>query len=1016
MEGKKPQNELIIGLGGCGGRSIREFRRTVEMRAKDYKYITDIGTKIDYLYIDSSDDVLGSSDWTVFGKSIRLDANQVIELKQRGAMPDIDVISDYPNISPWIGDIKDSLCQRECDDGLEKKLQTMKGAGQLRRFGRALFAIHANTVRSTLRDKINKLITGRENEVTFRIFCTLGGGTGSGSLIDMITLIQSLCESKGVDRKIIVYVYVAASKADSANSGSFYENEYCSLRDLNALIVRKYHPMVTGMPFTDVRDSEFNLATAVNRVYISSDLAPGQPELPDQIKSVTAACFDSIVYAHSYGKEDCLKAISDEDLVDGRFQGETDSHDRLVRSYRYSVLGSRRWRVPTSQIRELLNCETEDRVWESILNGNKLPEGIERDINRLEGFNFGFELTETSEVYKGIESELISPITALYEEMKTQKRRDEKVLTDLRGVAESIQASSKKLNADQNKKVRFINSYKKTVESIERNLLNSLDAAITWDIKPNVWGLKDVERYLVNLRNEAAGWLDCYVPSSSPEDIEKVGGAITELMREREEQWSKLGVLTINLTKLDERMMEAQYADACSLVLNSVKEYKRIVLNELIKKIDDMICSVAASLTEFITSVESTKANNKQLIVTLAQELSEHADHASAQGMRDMYAYDDKNLQVVREAMDKQIDLHQEDMKNFTVALKKSVGDGAYMILCRQDAKDKFVNEMRTGILNATMERVHDKAVRDASLKSVLVGNIIDRLAQMGGKLEANWESRLGKLVEQFMKEMPISAEIIGNDGLRQPQVSPAAAIVIGLPKGSSEPKLLGWLKEKIEKSRPNKYTILGGRMEFYEHHTSEEIRVLYVPYWMPCRFATVSAYVERKYQDTLEKNDRYAIYFANYDDTGEDGGKNFNRPSLTKAGEPDEKNILTTALLNHLFIRVKEEKKPIVMYTSKGIEFAKDVDKYDGINYTNPYSVTQIRFPGASYKSDMMKALRMAVRATTDADLYASMTKEEKEAVYQLYTDKVAAAAEGSDEWTDAREERTMVRKLLEL
>ncbi|MBE6418696.1 MAG: hypothetical protein E7031_01040 [Akkermansiaceae bacterium] len=1018
MEGKKPQNELIIGLGGCGGRSIKEFRRTVEMRAKDYKYITDIGTKIDYLYIDSNNDILGANDWTVFGKNIRLEPNQIIELKQSGVTPDIDEISSYPNVEPWIGDIKDSFRQRSNatdDESVQRTLQTMHGAGQLRRYGRALFSMHSAAVRTTLRQKIDDLVTGRDNEVTFRIFCTLGGGTGSGSLIDMITLIQSLCQSMGVRRSVIVYAYVAASRADGANAGSFYENEYCSLRDLNALMVGSYHPMVTGMPFNDARDSEFNLPTPVNRVYISSDLAPGTPELRDQVKSVTAACFDSIVYAHSYQDPNCLRAISDEDLVDVT-PGEPNSRGRIVRSYRFSVLGSRRWSVPTTQIRELLNCETEVRVWDSLLHGNKLPDGTERDISVLEGFRLGFTQTETSDELKKLEVESIQQITALYEEIKTQNRRDERVLTDLRAKAEEFLASSKKLHADQNRRVRLIDSYKKSVNTIERSLLEALDNVITWDIKPSVWGLKDVQRYLAELRRSLINWHEVYVPNSSQEDIEKERGIICDIMQEREEQWLKLGVLTIQFTKLDERMIEAQYADSCSMVFNGLKEFKRMVLSELIKKIDDMIRRIEASLNTLISGIESTRASAEQLVTTLSHELQAHTSAAKARGMRDMYAYDDNNLRAIRNAMAEQDDLHVEEMKNYTDALKKAVGDGERMILCNSNTAQLFVNDLRTGILNETMERIHDRAVNVAALQSVLVGNIIDRLAQIGTDVPANWEHNLGPLVEQFMRGMPISAEINGNDGLRQPQVSPAAAIVVGLPETAQNPALLNWLEQKIRTSRPNTYIILGGRMEFYKHHSPEEIRVLYVPYWMPCRFAGVSSYVEGRYQSTLEENDRAKIYFANYDATGEDGSRFFNRPALTLGGEPDERNISTTELMSELFIRVKGKEEPMIMKTTRGVEFARDVDKYDGINYTNPYTETQIRFPGQAYKNDMMRALRMAVRESTEPDLYVSMTLKEKEAVYMKYSDKLAAEEQGSEAWLEAREKRDLVRRLLEL
>lgn len=1013
-------NELIIGLGGCGGSSIKEFRRTLELREEDYKkIILAKDTKIDYLYIDSNNDILNANDWSVFGKNIRLEQNQVIELKQNGVTPEIELLSTYPNISPWIGDLKENFKLRSTaasDDAARQTLQTMDGAGQLRRYGRVLFANHSATVRTTLKEKIDNLVRGRDSEITFRIFCTLGGGTGSGSLIDMITLIQCLCKECGVKAKVILYVYVAASGASASDAGSFYENEYCSLRDLNALMVQSFKPHVTGMPFVDERDAKFNLPMAVNRVYISSEKSPGTPDIKDQIKSITAACFDSIVYAHAYSDPSCLKAISDEDLVDVT-PGEDAPKKGVVRSYRFSALGARRWRVPTSQIRELLTSQTEARVWESLLVGNKLPEGISREITHLDGFEFGFELTDTHETYSNLEKELLAPLRELSDAIHKQNRRDGTVLTDFKNMAANLMERVKKLPSDQSRKKAFITSYKKSVAQIESLLVKRLDDAVKWGVRPDVWGIRDVLRYLGDLRDRALAWPASCVPESTPDEIEKIESDITKLMNSREEEWEKLGFLTIHLTKVDERMIEAQCKDACSLVVNSLKSYKKGILDELVRKIDEMIRKLESSVNEFIKRLEATSDAATKHAHDINNGLSESAKTGNNVKGHEMYAFDADNLKNVSEAMAKQVELHESDMVHYTSALKNAVGDEGHMIMCGADAMDTLVLEMRNNLLRDTMERVHERACKAETLQSVLVGDIIERLSQIGGNLKTNWEARLGKLVEQFMKNMPISASLDDSrDGLTKPQVSPAAAIVIGLPAGTKNAELVSWLKDKIAKARPNNYTILGGRMEFYEHATPEEIRVLYVPYWLPCRFASVTKYIEKKYQETLKQGLTDRVYFANYDNTGEDGKPTFKRPSLTKGGEPDVKNEQITHLLESLFIRVNGEEKKVILIGDRGISFAKEVDKLDGIVYTAPYALTNIQIPSSSYKSDMEKALRMAVRSTTADDLYTSMTQEEKMRVYETYQCMVTDAKEGSDEWHDAKELRATVRILLEL
>ena len=227
---------------------------------------------------------------------------------------------------------------------------------------------------------------------------------------------------------------------------------------------------------------------------------------------------------------------------------------------------------------------------------------------------------------------------------------------------------------------------------------------------------------------------------------------------------------------------------------------------------------------------------------------------------------------------------------------------------------------------------------------------------------------------------------------------------------------MVDWLRKKIEVAKPTKFTILGGRIDFYEHSTPEEIRVLYIPYWFPCRFARVLEFVEGKYRETLEKNDFAKLYFANYDESGMDSSKEFNRPSLTKSGEEDAENMAKTELAEKLYVTYGDKKRPVCVRAENGVKFAVGVDNLDGVVYANPYADSQIKLPGQSYKSDLAKAIRLAVTPAPNGDAYTAMSQGELMAIYDIYNKLVDSLDPSSREYNNAVEIRGWVRKWLGL
>ena len=197
---------LIIGLGGTGGDIICELRKRIY---EDYRNI-DPQVKdvfIDYLYVDSSRaDLLGldqegkkvdgyAEKWSTLGANIALSPAQTLFIggleKEK-----IDNLYKYNNINGFFNE-KD---RTDTAQGIRQIVGAGIG-GQRRRFGRMLFANNIlNTpsfitlLQARVNDLHNKAKVHGDNigNITFHICAGLGGGTGSGTIIDTIAQIRRL--------------------------------------------------------------------------------------------------------------------------------------------------------------------------------------------------------------------------------------------------------------------------------------------------------------------------------------------------------------------------------------------------------------------------------------------------------------------------------------------------------------------------------------------------------------------------------------------------------------------------------------------------------------------------------------------------------------------------------------------------------------------------------------------------------------------------------------------------------
>ena len=241
-------NHLVIGLGGTGGSVLCALRKRIyeEFRSNEPAG----GAHIEYLYVDSSlADLNNEENWQILGTSVQLSPAQRLSINGIGTGV-LDNLDQYPGINSFINRRDEAMLK----EGVGAIISEGIG-GQRRRFGRMLIAnnmcgLPQNTFIGQVHARVRAL-KEQENvdDVTFHICAGLGGGTGSGSIVDVVTQIRNEFQRTGDDRskfKIQLYLYVPEKIIQipgGEDSNRFYQpNGYAALLELNAMSVGRYLP------------------------------------------------------------------------------------------------------------------------------------------------------------------------------------------------------------------------------------------------------------------------------------------------------------------------------------------------------------------------------------------------------------------------------------------------------------------------------------------------------------------------------------------------------------------------------------------------------------------------------------------------------------------------------------------------------------------------------------------------------------------------------------------------------
>lgn len=1004
------KNHFIIGLGGFGGRSIAAFRRAQVVLSDDMKHLekpVDEGGKdfrFAYLYIDSNEDVWDDSEiWAKYGSNQKLSQTDFINLKSDRTSSRFEDIIEETNIRPWIGQMAQNYSKKsQQGSGSTDSLIGMKGAGQLRRYGRVLFALNANKIEQQLRTKIGKLHPG---DIDFHIFCTLGGGTGSGSIVDMVTLIQYLAKQKGAIFNTYMYPFIASVFADKANTGNFFENEYAALRDLNALMVGRYSPYMAGVVnniYGDDRYQHESKRRPIQAIYISSDRSVrAKPD--DQIEFIARGCLDCIIMRANRSGQDIEKAFTFEDISDS--VGEPMGKQKPERGYNFAAIGEKRWCMPTEQIKELLKEDFAVRVLGFWKGANA---GGEREVEDL---RLDFEPRHVIKELENFGKEEREQLRLLYEKLITEQPGTDSLIK----LHESLSAILQKIK-DEGKssswRKKIAEASKRDAEELRNVLTEKLDRQLEWQTADgDSWGLEKVEDFLEIYHRSLDEWKErcrakyleevrkIYEGNHTITEEEDFRKRVFKQLEKREEESKKIGPLTALLLSTGRNMLNYHYQDCRAYIEVESQQYREDAVDKVVDEARSQIRVLKSKVVLAITNIGAYSKLKEDRITAIERDLG-----SPSHSPNEMFEVDMGNLVKVREAIKGDTRLHQEEMISISTKWKEVIGSIADY---HPNKLDQLISELDNTFYTSS-ETIHNLIVKpNPDYDEVLVTSIIARIKQIAGEVEEMWGKKLEAKIKQFYTPFGLCSDITPemSNLANKDKTSPIRRMAFGFPEQDQNEPIVKFLQEELIKQNPF------GDMEdtsIFYHKTKGEIRVLYLPYWFPARFVTVVADIYEKYKKSSLDSARNAnIYFANIDDEDRDL-RSQTRPSLMLESKSDKDTIIKAELLKRLFVRFGDDNKlNLLQEDGENIVLILGLDEYGVPKLSKKYKLIEKEVPSATFSRDVEQAYQLAMN---------SMTESDKDEVVEGYSRELRALPNTADpEYEKANAFYNEVKKMMQ-
>lgn len=911
------RNHLFIGLGGQGGRTIAELRKVFDTRRDAVAELErDHHFHHDYLYIDSSQDVSNDrSIWSHFGRSVALPDNRRYAL---GAAQNLDLeqLALDPGIMPWLG--SPALAANHL--GLDQL--RYPGANQKRRLGRIMFYQNAGPIRDRICIEILPPMLQHANRCTFHIFASLAGGTGSGSLIDLITLLRTRFPDPTLETgsPIFAYVYVTASDFADANVGYFHENQYAALRDLNALMSGRYQPHLFahhpgGVPF----DGDF----PVNQVVLVSDVNANHQlvNLDRQIRATAEAAFERMyLYVTGQLNVEAQRTLTGEDIL-GAYPGEPREGGRVQRSYRFGALGMRRWEVPVEETTELLARKLGTNALTKLLYQNWANEtGY---VDQLPPHN-----PLLNDLVVGILDASIRPAL-------TSNRLLPQMREALQRAAISISR-----NVLRQAKDEVLGSFESEMDGFYHNglleqgadalfqheelqmearldqLMQGISTSLikVWSRRQNALGFAGIPGLMEALRQAIEGQIN---------DLQNQVQQTEEMQRAEQrnvlrfEEWNKITVFSRPI--MAGRMLAAFGDDLRQLRMGDARrracQLDVAFLNDLLNRLQSLDIHYQDALRRLqqIRRWSQDRADTiQQSLTNLAEEQGANRYEISAEDMRRFLQYFQLDSEGIRAAFTQMANELSHTSLNFGVPHLATfqVGPGCELLQAVEED------------LYTLSQARHQVLIGQHVLNPVLTGNLLDILQQ-------RWQANQGAFCQEFRDFINGASTLLEVDS-GQPQ----PAVLFGVGNVASMPRRIfalgvpaGHPFAPILQDRFNQHAFGPNTIRYVYHHgDATQIRLLSMTSWMGMRFAVLTHQLKVKFDNCMVgPNAANVRYCCNLDPDGE---REVGRPRVLLPEPEEYRSLFEAGLWLGRRVYVPGYDTKVILENNDGMRFLMSVNE----------------------------------------------------------------------------------------
>lgn len=863
-------NHLFIGLGGTGGKVLRELRKRVfeEFRSNEPGH----GVFLDYIYVDSSEDDLNDrTGWKVLGKSVHLGEAQKVSIHGISASM-FQNINMYPGLQAFLNPHDLHIVQDKMGPLVSAGI-----GGQRRRLGRTLMAnnlsdkSNSRNFDAVLRGAVNRLQSeSGDNNVTFHICAGLAGGTGSGSIIDVIAQIRKLfpyqMDTKFFKLNLMIYVPEMNVVTPKHDSGFYQANGYAALQEINAVSVGKYHPLdVTGEK--DIFSNEvqrlcqgetFETAyvyTNVNENGKVMDLGNGLPAAVADFLFQT-----NIANAISGNSGEMKRLVGCEN--DGAGPEANQAGDK-VRSRKFMSFGIKRIEFPENEIREFVSYTYASQAARQ-LTYNYWQEGIGYGDKSLEEVGVGFldeirnkrnrEVLLLSNNYLMLSTPIIeTQATKRWKDIETTwQTRTEDDAADIQSRSDKPYwlAEFEKASEDY-----YLNNYrghgvkkfydnqrqekKAYAKYIRRHIEKILfDAWLAGDESSK--SILEIEKYTRLLIANCGERITEFKKHKS--DVEEDIAVILAELRKIKEEWNNIGWLRDAITNASSKIFSKYQTTRCSyyIQLTRIEAYNYAV--ELLQEISNELNSMLEGVLAF-------KAEMTQILDEVVKEAGAKCKVGDLQDDVTIKKYDPEKVHTFARqySSDKERQgANAASIRRHMVELLGEDGEhtfsNLYVKVDHDEAIDIILDECKKNADDAMQD-----TAKDDPLSRMVGVNILEKLNQ-----ELTSEDK----IETFVKDALASArtyvqfnaeeksKVIGaEDGVMM------SMIQLSLPKGDENTSAI---RNKIVKEFEKQVPGFNPKEDVSENYKPNQIVIVAANAGFPLRYLSNVKILKEKYDKLM--------------------------------------------------------------------------------------------------------------------------------------------------------------------